>query len=402
MPEHDSDNGSAEPVEYDLTDWTNEARSLLTRSLDGEEIAHDWVAGTLQVDADHEARVDELIDEVDELVGNDDHGDTATVEVVGGDDVIVDLNGDDDEDDFEIAADVDDDVDDIVAVIEEDDGDLADDDLDDDGLADEDEIELEADLDADQDDEDAADDEEADERVGEGADQVAYDNDDWDSGTHAMLSSLLRSEGIAFVWEAGTLVVNAADEARVDVLVEQVEISTLPPLDPTAPKVVYEIDGWTDEQRGALAEQLLVAGIAHRWDDDENLVILEDDEGAVDPLVDMVDDGALEGDDEDDEDEDGGEVDGLAAQEAMSDLFVAADRLTHDPDDGNAVRTLTAAAERVEGLPVPYGFTPSDWKIIVTRSAALREMVEQEEDDADEDAVVEAATTLRTLLRSYV
>jgi hypothetical protein len=377
MPEHDSENGSPEPVEYDLTDWTNEARSLLTRSLDGEEIAHDWVAGTLQVDADQEARVDELIDEIDEVAGNDDHGDTATVEVVGGDDVIVDLNGADD-DDFETAADVDDDVDDLAAIEDEE--------LEDEDLGDEEESE----------------DDEEDERVGEGADQVAYDNDDWDSGTHAMLSSLLRSEGIAFVWEAGTLVVNAADEARVDVLVEQVEISTLPPLDPTAPKVVYEIDGWTDEQRGALAEQLLAAGIAHRWDDDENLVILEDDEGAVDPLVDMVDDGALDGDDEEDEDGEAGEVDGLAAQEAMSDLFVAADRLTHDPEDGNAVRTLTAAAERVEALPVPYGFSPSDWKIVVTRSAALREMVEQEEDDADEEAVVEAATTLRTLLRSYV
>jgi hypothetical protein len=383
MPEHDSENGSAEPVEYDLTDWTNEARSLLTRSLDGEEIAHDWIAGTLQVEADQESRVDELIDEIDEVAGTEDHGDTATVEVVGGDDVVVDLNGDGDEDEFETASDVDDDVDDIAAVIDEDD----EDDL------------------LDEDDEDEDEDED-DERVGEGADQVAYDNDDWDSGTHAMLSSLLRSEGIAFVWEAGTLVVNAADEERVDVLVEQVEISTLPPLDPTAPKVVYEIDGWTDEQRGALAEQLLAAGIAHRWDDEENLVVLEDDEGAVDPLVDMVDDGALEGDDDEDEDEEAGEVDGLAAQEAMSDLFVAADRLTHDPDDGTAVRTLTAAAERVEALPVPYGFTPSDWKIIVTRSAALREMVDQDDDDdddaVDDDAVVEAATTLRTLLRSYV
>jgi len=383
MPEHDSENGSPEPVEYDLTDWTNEARSLLTRSLDGEEIAHDWIAGTLQVQPEQEARVDELIDEIDEVAGNDDNGSTTTVEVVGGDDVVVDLNADDDEDEFETASDVDDDIDDIVAVIDDED--------DEDDLDDEDE-----------------DDDETDERVGEGADQVAYDNDDWDSGTHAMLSSLLRAEGIAFVWEAGTLVVNAADEERVDVLVEQVEISTLPPLDPTAPKVVYEIDGWTDEQRGALAEQLLAAGIAHRWDDDENLVVLEDDEGAVDPLVDMVDDGALEGDDDEDEDEEGGEVDGLAAQEAMSDLFVAADRLTHDPDDGTAVRTLTAAAERVEALPVPYGFTPSDWKIIVTRSAALREMVDQDADGegdadpADEDAVVEAATTLRTLLRSYV
>ena len=383
MPEHDSENGSPEPVEYDLTDWTNEARSLLTRSLDGEEIAHDWIAGTLQVQPEQEARVDELIDEIDEVAGNDDNGSTTTVEVVGGDDVVVDLNADDDEDEFETASDVDDDIDDIVAVIDDED--------DEDVLDDEDE-----------------DDDETDERVGEGADQVAYDNDDWDSGTHAMLSSLLRAEGIAFVWEAGTLVVNAADEERVDVLVEQVEISTLPPLDPTAPKVVYEIDGWTDEQRGALAEQLLAAGIAHRWDDDENLVVLEDDEGAVDPLVDMVDDGALEGDDDEDEDEEGGEVDGLAAQEAMSDLFVAADRLTHDPDDGTAVRTLTTAAERVEALPVPYGFTPSDWKIIVTRSAALREMVDQDADGegdadpADEDAVVEAATTLRTLLRSYV
>lgn len=370
MPEEDSDTVSAEPVEYDLTDWTNEARGLLTRSLDGEEIAHDWVAGTLQVDADLEARVDQLIDEIDELVGSESDS-TATVEVVGEDDIIVELDDDEDADDIERVGDVDDETDDIETVEDDDDLDLdGDDGEDDDG-----------------------------ERVGEGADQVAYDNDDWDAGTHAMLSSLLRAESIPFVWEAGTLVVNARDEARVDVLVEQVEVSTLPPLDPTAPKVVYEIDGWTDEQRADLAEQLLLAGVAHRWDDDENLVVLEEDEARVDPIVDSVDG------DFDDDDEDGDEeVDGLAAQEAMSDLFVAADRLTHDADDATAVRTLTVACERVEALAVPYGFTPADWRNIVERSAALRQMVEREEKDesAEEDDVTEAATSLRTLLRSYV
>lgn len=341
------------PVEYDLTDWTNQARALLSRALDGEEIAHDWVAGTLQVDRRHEAEVDALIDDIDDLAGAESGDGTDTVEVFGDDDITVATDDDADEDDGRLAA--------------------------------------------------------------TEADQIGYDNDDWDSGTRSMLSSLLRSEGIHFAWEATTLVVNARDEERVDAIVEQVELSTLEPLDPAAPKVVYELDGWSEEQRATLAGELLSAGISHDWDDEDNLVVLEDDEAAVDPLVDVIDDGDLTDDDEAGDDE----VDGLAAQDAMSDLFVAADRLVHDPTDGTAISTLTSASERVEAMPVPYGFAPADWKNIVDRSAGLRALVTgdgeaandadgpdadgaADAEQADEDAVVEAATGLRTLLRSYV
>ena len=70
---------------------------------------------------------------------------------------------------------------------------------------------------------------------------------------------------------------------------------------------------------------------------------------------------------DDDEDVDDGEDDGLAAQDAMSELFVAADRLMHDPDDHEGVLRLTDAAGVVEAMALPYGFAPGVWNEIVER-----------------------------------
>ncbi len=272
--------------------------------------------------------------------------------------------------------------------------------------------------------------------------QLGYEFEEWDGNGRVLLDQLLTGQGIVHVWEGTTLVVRAADEEAVDTLVEQVEAAELPELDPDRAQVVYELDGWPDEQRAALVEALVDAALPHAFDEDDDLVVHEDDEERVEPILDRIDTTSalpsVPGDDPDDldgdevdldeepgperatvdeavdeaveeldvevDEDEAGEApavdDGLAAQDAMSELFVAADRLMHDPDDHEGVLSLGDAARMVESIGLPYGFSPAVWKDITARAVALRELLEAVETDDDE--VIEAATGLRTVLRQYV
>jgi hypothetical protein len=102
----------------------------------------------------------------------------------------------------------------------------------------------------------------------------------------------------------------------------------------------------------------------------------------------------------DDGDGDGDGGSGLEAQEALSDLFVAADRLHHHARDHEGVLGLVAATGAVEGLPVPFGFAPAVWDDIVTRATALRAALD--DDGLDDEGIEEDAARLRAVLRDLV
>ena len=55
-------------VEYDLAAWSNEQRDELVEQLGIEHIVHEWSGSNLQIPGAAEAKVDELIDAIDELV----------------------------------------------------------------------------------------------------------------------------------------------------------------------------------------------------------------------------------------------------------------------------------------------------------------------------------------------
>jgi len=257
---------------------------------------------------------------------------------------------------------------------------------------------------------DGPDDEEAEEAgLGEEhpADQIAYELHEWANESRVTLDGMLTRQGIIHVWEAATLVVRADDEAQVDELVDEVEVSEQPTLDPDADQVSYEISGWDEAQRSDLEAALVAQDIPHGWDEDGDLVVLEEDEERVAPILDRIDMareitaeqvGAA---DDDDDTAAGGATpdDGLAAQDTMSDLFVAADRLMNHPGDGDAIARLTDASERADALALPYGFSPAVWDDLKGKTAELRGLVAGGPDD---DAVTEAATALRQTLRQYV
>ena len=84
--------------------------------------------------------------------------------------------------------------------------------------------------------------------------------------------------------------------------------------------------------------------------------------------------------------------------ESLGELFVAADRLSHDAE-GQVVRAqFEEAATVVAGLPLPYGFEATVWERIRTMAAWLVD----ELDGAGPELVEEHARTLRDLLRQYV
>ena len=234
--------------------------------------------------------------------------------------------------------------------------------------------------------------------------QIAYEFEEWDNQSRVLLDQLLEGEHILHVWEGATLVVRATDEPRVDELVEQVEVTNQPTLDPEKDQVVFELEEWPDEKRTALADSLDEAGIHFGFDENDDLVVLEEDEERVEAVLDQVDyNFSLDADDVSGDDEDAtpqDEDDGLAAQETMSELFVTADILMHDPDDSAAILRFTDAASAVRNLALPYGFAPGVWEEILTLSGNLRGILE--DPDSEDDAVVEAARDLRGVLRQFV
>lgn len=225
-------------------------------------------------------------------------------------------------------------------------------------------------------------------------DQVAYELDDWAGESRSMLDALLNRREIVHAWQGGTLVVRSEDEAAVDELIDEVDATSAPALDPDAEKVAYEVGDWTDAQRTSLAAALGEAGLPYEWEESGDLVVHESDEDRVEDLLDSIEfPEALERDASD-------TGDGLAAQNVLSELFISADRLMHDAQDHEGVLSLVEAARMAEGLALPFGFSKEGWEDIVGKARALREAFEADVDD--DDAIMSQASELRHLLRNFV
>lgn len=240
------------------------------------------------------------------------------------------------------------------------------------------------------------------ERDGDG--QVQYELHEWAVESRVMLEQLLESAGIRHAWSGTDLIVDASVEPRVDALVEQVEVTTLPTLDPDLPKLAYDVDDWSDEQQTLLMHALDEVAIAYEFDVDGALVVLEENEERVEAILDRIefpDALPVDDDDEDTGEDDGADtVDGVEAADVMSDLFVAADRLRRNARDAEGVLTLVDRADIAGRLRLPYGFSRAAWGDIVVQATAVKDLLEG--DDADDETICEHAQVLRDTLRQYV
>lgn len=162
-------------------------------------------------------------------------------------------------------------------------------------------------------------------------------------------------------------------------------------------ETVFELNEFAMEQRRHLEMRLTGARIVHRWEVGSDLVVNTSDADAVEGFLDEVENpDAFEVNELDDLSED---VDDEAVYKAMSDLYIAADRLQHAADDPATAGSFHLAADGVAGAPPPFGFDPRLWAQVKELSASV---VASLDADADPEVVEQDARTLRQILANYV
>ena len=236
----------------------------------------------------------------------------------------------------------------------------------------------------------------------EEGEQIAYEYDDLDADDRFAIDRVLADAGILHAWEGTTLVIAPYDEEEVDRLLDaaagEVEAPDIDSvlLDEDAEQVIYDLEDWDAERRTELDGRLEAEGIPHAFDETGDLVVLADHEERVDTIVDEIefpdqlaaDDSAPAG--------------GLDAVEALGNLFVATDRLVHDPGDTEGTLAAVDSARAMAAMPTPFGFAPPVWSELIEQAGELQALLETEAEVVDDEAVHETATRLRAVLRPYV
>ncbi len=144
----------------------------------------------------------------------------------------------------------------------------------------------------------------------------------------------------------------------------------------------------TPEKAQALAE----ADIPLGREADLILVVPAVAEGEVDQLLEELEGPEeLDGDAEDDGGDD--------AQGAMAELFVAVDRLQHDPADPDVAADVLYAAGAVSASSPPYGIERPVWRRIQGLASTV---VTDLEEAVDDETVAADARALREYLRDLV
>ena len=221
---------------------------------------------------------------------------------------------------------------------------------------------------------------------------LAYELHDWAQESRAMLAQLLIADSVVHSWQGTTLLAHESMEEQVDSLIEEVEAVENPELDPEKPQVAFEMEGWSAELQAQLAERLGGAAVPHEFDADGDLVCHEEDEEQVELVIEdllarAADDG-LE------------ELEGLEANELLSAMFEAADRLRRDVNDGTGVRNAIEHGRRLAGVATPFGLPATGWATIRDRCVELADMLESE--DATDEDIVDLAARLRDMLQRMI
>ena len=184
-------------------------------------------------------------------------------------------------------------------------------------------------------------------------------------------------------------------------------------------EVDYSLSGWLVADRATATAALAEVDIPYRWEPELVLVVPSVAEEEVDQIfedlgsgeelaegdVAVADDDEAAGDDEDGEDEDGAEGaeddedGGEEAQAAMADLFVAADRLQHDPSDLLLADRAFELSAVIAACAPPYGIARPVWRRIQTLASRVATGVEE---GADEEALAADSRALRDFLRDLV
>ena len=228
--------------------------------------------------------------------------------------------------------------------------------------------------------------------------QLAYEFHSWAFESRSMLESLLTGASLAHAWQGATLIIREEDEEAVDRLVDDVEQATLPTLDPEEEKTAYGLEEFSTAQVGKLTNALSLAGIAHDFDAEGDLIIHAADEEAADEVFERMNDEPLRF---------GPGVEGVDANEVMSSLFFTASDLARGVADAKAVAGFIEASDLAVQLELPFGLDAQMWRRILDQTAVVGEALDEATDevaDSDEegDPLQREATRLREMLHPLV
>ena len=221
---------------------------------------------------------------------------------------------------------------------------------------------------------------------------LAIELHEWAAETRSLLAQLLLADGVVHSWQGTTLLAHESVEEAVDALVEEVEKAEARELEPDRPQLAFEMTGWSGGLQAQLSERLGSAGVPHEFDSDGDLVCHEDDEEHVELLIEDIlareADSGLE------------ELDGLEANNLLSAMFEATDRLRRDVHDSKGVLGVVTHGQRLAATATPFGFSATSW-------SALREAADQlvgliESEDSSDAEIRDLAIRFRDTLQRLV
>ncbi|MGE0880605.1 MAG: hypothetical protein AB7L13_04485 [Acidimicrobiia bacterium] len=221
--------------------------------------------------------------------------------------------------------------------------------------------------------------------------QVVYELIEWPMTHRLALENALRLNHIHHAWEGTDLVVHEDDEARVDDLVDAVDPSGASTED--GGEIVYDLTEWGSEEIRSLEGRLDGAGIPYEWESPGALVVPAMHEETVEQLMDEVEfPNEIPAEDDDAGDE--------RAAAVLSELFLSTDRLMNDPESAEGTRGLIDALELSVSAPAPYGIALTDWRAVLDRCEAIRELLVV--DALDIEAIGAQSAEVRHRLREWV
>ena len=171
-------------------------------------------------------------------------------------------------------------------------------------------------------------------------------------------------------------------------------------LDLNSPITEWELDEWAPDARAELTTLLIESGIAHKW---EETVLLAASavENEVEEMLDEIENNNGISDDSDDDDDGGDDSNDVADSKVLGQLSALAQRISRNPSDTNAIRTLERLLEEIDGANAPREISDSVWRQVKDLANQIEESLVGSS-QPDESTAMDLAGRLFAILRSNV
>jgi hypothetical protein len=174
-------------------------------------------------------------------------------------------------------------------------------------------------------------------------------------------------------------------------------------LDLNSPITEWELDEWTPDARAELTTLLIESGIAHKC---EETVLLAASavENEVEEMLDEIENtNGISDDsgDSDDDDDGGNDSNDVADSKVLGQLSALAQRISRNPSDTNAIRTLERLLEEIDGANAPREISDSVWRQVKDLANQIEESLVGSS-QPDESTAMDLAGRLFAILRSNV